>query len=237
MADFGADKVGGGTPGNRVNRPRIMCQQAKYFDDERIIASALPFQKSLAFRVGQIGSFLKEIEDLLVALLIHLILLRCELASEPSDGKSDFLLHGFLGDSQCLGSFPDAESTEESQIDNPGLPFARLLQSLEGFIEAQKVVVIALIETTIAILKTQQGYTRSTLLGVFLARVIDQDSAHRSGGHSQEMRFTLPIQLVESNQTDVRLVHESSRLEGMVNTLPPHVLHRDRVKFPGKTSE
>ena len=55
VIDLGADKFGRGTPGVGAKRPRIVGQKAEHFGDERIVATTLPSQKRLTFRVGQIG--------------------------------------------------------------------------------------------------------------------------------------------------------------------------------------
>ena len=45
------------------------------------------------------------------------------------------------------------------------------------------------------------------------------------------MGLALPVQLIISNETDIRLVYEGGRLEGVVGAFLSHVPHRDLVEF------
>jgi hypothetical protein len=55
----------------------------------------------------------------------------------------------------------------------------------------------------------------AALLVVAGPRVIDEDSSHGARRHGEEVGAILPLNAIEVDETEIRLVDEGSRLQGM----------------------
>ena len=70
----------------------------------------------------------------------------------------------------------------------------------------------------------------ATFLVVPRARVIHQDPPHQSRRHREKVRAVLPLDSVDIDQPEIRLVDERRRLQRVTHVLVPHVV-------PGEASE
>ena len=79
-----------------------------------------------------------------------------------------------------------------------------------------------------------QGHPRvpeAALEGPPLTRVIDQDLAHRDGGHGGEVLDAVPRPRRVAGQAQVRFVDEDGRLQHLVRVFPLEVTARERPEL------
>ena len=68
-----------------------------------------------------------------------------------------------------------------------------------------------------------KGRVRPTFLLIAGPRRVDENPAHQPRRHGEEMRAVLPPHLSQLDQSQVRLVHERRRLQGVTASLTFHV--------------
>jgi hypothetical protein len=61
--------------------------------------------------------------------------------------------------------------------------------------------------------------------------MVDQNPAHHLRGHPKEMRSILPVDLPLVHQTQIYLVHQRGRLEGVADSLSGQLARRDTAKL------
>ena len=63
-------------------------------------------------------------------------------------------------------------------------------------------------------------------------RRVHENAPHDATGHGKEVRAALPLHSLDVNESQIRLVHEGSRLQGVTRTLVRHVSTRNPMQFP-----
>ena len=58
-----------------------------------------------------------------------------QFSVEPRPGDAPFTLDGPFRDTEHFSGFLDAETTEETQFDDPALPRIKLREAIQGLIE------------------------------------------------------------------------------------------------------
>ena len=61
--------------------------------------------------------------------------------------------------------------------------------------------------------------------------MVDKDVTHHLRGHRKEVRAILPLGLLLSGKTKVRLIYQCRRLERITVALAPHIAMRDASQF------
>src|SRR5262245_20001981 len=65
-----------------------------------------------------------------------------------------------------------------------------------------------------------------------LFRIIDQDAPHHLSCYEKEMRAILPVDVLPVDKPYESLINQSSRLQRMLRTLPPHVVTGELTQLP-----
>ncbi len=71
----------------------------------------------------------------------------------------------------------------------------------------------------------------AALLGSRTLGVIDQDLAHRPSGDGEEVCPVLPVWISLVGQTQISLVHQGRRLQGVIGALPLHKMMSEAPEF------
>src|SRR5690349_11024041 len=130
--------------------------------------------------------------------------MRGDLTMEPRFRQALLASDGRDRDSQSLGSFFRAETTEKTQFDDPGLAFIDDSESVQRVVERFNLGM------------RPRRKTHRLLYGYFLCstasfgaypppRVIYQNLPHQVRRNAEEMRTAFPIRQVLRNQPHIRL--------------------------------
>jgi len=110
------------------------------------------------------------------------------------------------------------------------LPAIQLSQSRQSLVECQDLVR--------AIWCDQQYFIQRDLFlpapslsSVLSAGIIDQNVPHYVRGDGKEMNSALPCSISQPNKLDVSLMHERSRLQGVIRPLVPQMGDRQSMEF------
>jgi len=146
-------------------------------------------------------------------------------------GASEFpVAHDGLGrDREHFCCFFDAESAEESQLNDASLALVVLSESVQGIFECDQFPCPIPTEIGQFIEIDLAGGPAS--LGCYAAsRPVEEDVAHDLRGDGKEMRAMLPVDVGDVDQFEIGLMHQGSGLHGMSRTLVLHLVSRDAAE-------
>jgi hypothetical protein len=126
--------------------------------------------------------------------------------------------------------FLERQPTKESQLGDPALAEIELGQSRQRFVERQHIDV-GRPAFSQPVIERDLHPPSGTLGHAPTARVVHQNAAHDLGRHAEELRAVLPRGAVLFDQSEVCLVDEGRRLEGMLATLSPQVGRGAAMQF------
>ena len=113
----------------------------------------------------------------------------------------------------------DGQPGEDAKLNELGLDRVFLGELLQGLVEGQQVVV-GLGRGRLAPCRGRPGAVAAALQPVTAAGVLDQDSTHGLGRRGEEMTAAVPGPIgIDADQTQVGLVDERRRLQGLAGRL------------------
>src|SRR5581483_7159778 len=93
------------------------------------------------------------------------------------------------------GNLFDLQPAEEMQLDDARLARVFLLELLQGVAERDQIH-ISRLRDALGAAQRERDQTTAALVSRLLARVIDQDVAHRSRRDADEVRAALPLDVL-----------------------------------------
>jgi hypothetical protein len=122
------------------------------------------------------------------------------------------------------------QSSEIPHLYNLRFPLIKRGKFLQRLIECEQLVCTGLRHGSAFV----QGYP-DRVSAAFpcapLAGVIDHDPTHKLRGGSKKMDTVLPARMRLVRELEVSVVQKRSRLQGVIGSLPPHVMLRDTLQL------
>src|SRR5437867_6085097 len=106
---------------------------------------------------------------------------------EPCARETPVALHRGGRDLQDRGGLRDREASEEPELDDPGVPRVELGEAIEGVVQGEQVELVLPFDRDVVVELHSRPVARA-LGGGALARVVDEDAAHRLRGRRDELR-------------------------------------------------
>ena len=138
-------------------------------------------------------------------------------------------LDGGGGDAHHSGGLFDRQAGEEAQFDQLGLPGVERRQFPEGHVQ-QDHVDGPLLADDHGVFEQDFLIVATAARGAMLARVVEQDAAHLSGGHRHEVTAAFERGALV-HHADVGFVHEGRGLHGVLTALTTEVGTSEAVQF------
>jgi len=113
------------------------------------------------------------------------------------------------------GGFIDAEAAEIAEFDDLGGARVEFLKGSKGFIDYKNRVALV-VNRKIEVVDNNALTARRPFLGVFVAEVVHEDTAHSPRSHHEEVLPIMPIDSGAANEPNERFVDEESGLEAIV---------------------
>src|SRR6476620_6796275 len=126
--------------------------------------------------------------------------------------------------------FIDRESAKRAKLDDPGQLSVDLLQAIECVIQREDGYLVWRGDV-FHLVDGDAGHTLAPLVGAVTTGVIDQDPAHDLSRDTKEMCAILPIDLALVNQSNVRLMDQGRRLQGVIGPLPSKLPRGDATEL------
>jgi hypothetical protein len=137
-------------------------------------------------------------------------------------GDGPLSLYSARGYAKCCPNFLDREARKVSQLDDLSLHWVECREPIECFVERED------IDTGFGSrhIRVEGGdcHTAATLVACVRPGVIDQDSSHHCGGHGNKVCAVPPLNAIDLDQAQVRLINQRRRLERVTGVLPAHVV-------------
>ena len=176
----------------------------------------------------QLHRCVKQLADFLVPLGIHSRPL--QLPEEPCLRQAPVPSHGSHRHVEHVRRFLQAQSAEESQLDDAALPRVQCLQGLQRVIQCHEID--APVAADVRRLRQRDvKLAAAAFRAVSRPRHVDQDTAHDLRGHGKEVGAVLPAYVLPIDQPQVGLVDERRRLEDVSRALARHVSRREAMQL------
>ena len=114
----------------------------------------------------------------------------------------------------------DREPAERPKLDDPGQVSVDLVQAIQGVIQREDGYLVWGGDV-FRLVDGYAGCTLAPLVGAVTTGVIDEDPAHDLRRDTKEMRAILPIDQALVDESDVGLMDQGRRLQGVVGALAP----------------
>src|SRR5262245_41057287 len=145
-----------------------------------------------------------------------------QLTIQPRAGQTPLALHSSRGDLQHLGSFLDAQSTEEFQFDYFTLSPIMLGKGVQRVVDRNQICRRPCVSDG-GFVELNRQCLASTLARTMTTGMIDQRAPHQPCRETKEVRAILPGHVSPVDQTEVYLVDQGGGLECVPRPLSPHV--------------
>src|SRR5262249_2151484 len=123
-----------------------------------------------------------------------------------------------------------AQAAEKAHLDDLALALIDFRQRCESLVEGQQLL-IGFSSNGHRLIQFNLVGATAALLIVTLTSEVDEDLTHETRRDSKEVRAVSPFHLAGIDQTDICLVDQCRRLEGMTCPLAPEVASCDQAQF------
>src|SRR5919197_17488 len=141
------------------------------------------------------------------ALTCHLSLITCHCFIEPSLRHAPLAHHRSGRQLQGLCRFLDAQSAEETQLDNPAFPLVNGRQTSQRVVQRDQVCGL-LLSDDCPLIERHLVRAPSPLSVLMTAGVIDEDASHQLRGDGEEVCTVLPVHVFLIDQPEIRFVNK-----------------------------
>ena len=132
--------------------------------------------------------------------------------AEPRPGRAPVQLDGARGDAEQVRDLVDGQATEETELDDAGVPLVGFAEPGQGVVDVHEVVGPVLFAE--AVVEGQLAPPPAPPRGSLRARMIRQHLPHGPGRDREEVAPPIPAFLL-AGQLEPRLVHHGGGLQSM----------------------
>ncbi len=141
---------------------------------------------------------------------------------EPGAGEGPVPVGGTPGNPHRGGGLVQGQSSEEAELDQFRTRSVPPGEFLQGVVDGDEVVVRGLVRDEDAF-EIDPLSTTASLVSALVPGAVNEDAAHGLGGGREEVPAAVPPGgRVTPDQSDVRLVDQRSRLQGLARFLLGH---------------
>ena len=144
---------------------------------------------------------------------------------KPGFGKTPMTFDSRRSYSQNVCRFFNREPAEVAQLNHARFLLVDRSQSLERVVERNQFCA-SLNRSINVFVKREFLKILATLFRIVFARMIHQQATHYLCGHSEEVSPVLPIHPRLIDESDIGLMNQRGRLQGVIDTFTPQIIGR-----------